>query len=187
MRIACDLDGVLSDILPELQLRIKKQLGIDVEVASMYDLNDIVDKKWIDKTFDDEWLWSRALPYQNNIDTLKQWGDQGHEIHVVTGRPSKGLAIVTRGWLKRYGVEAAIAFEPVMHKVDYLKKKEIPVMFEDLFFEANKIGAFGIRSFIVRRPWNKDYEQSITNPLVSFVENLAEANQYIKEMDNVGG
>jgi uncharacterized HAD superfamily protein len=66
-----------------------------------------------------------------------------------------------------------------MHKVDYIKKHEISVMFEDRFFEANKIGAFGIRAFIVKRPWNEEYQSRVTNPLVTYIDDFSDANDFI--------
>lgn len=190
MKIGVDLDGVLADTTEEIKKALSKDFDIDIErpFVDLYELEAFgVTKHWIDRTFDNEWFWARALPYQENIDAVKDWYEGGHEIHLLTGRPPQALSLVTRGWVKKMGVpHHELSFEQTMHKIDYLIRKEIPVMFEDRFFEANKIGAFGKRSFIVKRPWNVKWEKNITNPLVSYIDRLSDANSFINEADNVG-
>jgi uncharacterized HAD superfamily protein len=101
---------------------------------------------------------------------------------LITGRDEKATSMVTRGWLRRQGLSmVTLSFEPIMHKVDYLKNNDIPVMFEDRFFESNKIAAHGLQAFVVRRPWNKDYESRVTNPLVQYVESLKDGEYFIYE------
>lgn len=184
-RIGVDLDGVLCNSNREATKRIKAEFKIDIDENDFAPGHDIleeygIDSKWISKKlYKDEWFWARSAPYEDNIETIQMWAEFGHDIHIITGRP-KDTGIVTRGWLKRNKVSYdSLSFESVMHKVDYLKRLEIPVMFEDMFFEANKIGAFGIRSFIVRRPWNARYEPRVTNPLVTFIDKLSDANNFI--------
>lgn len=184
--IGVDLDGVIANPNPEFIRRAQ------VELKQTIDENDLtfgwellsqkynIDDKWFLKSlYKDEWFWAKTAPYEDSIETLHRWGELGHEVHIIADRP-KDTITVTRGWLKRYKVPfTQLTFEPIMHKVDYIKRLEIPVTFEDRFYEANKIGAFGIKSFIVRRPWNADFEPRVTNPLVTFIDNLESATEFI--------
>lgn len=186
MRVGIDFDGIICDFNGEFINRAQKEFNLEIDSDDMdYSLETIEEKygissSWVNKKlFKDEWFWAKLMPYEETLETLREWNNLGHEIHIITGRP-KDTAIVTRGWLRKHQVpHTALTFEPIMHKIDYIKRLEIEVMFEDRFFEANKIGAFGIRSFIVRRPWNVHYESRVTNPLVTFVDALSEVNNLI--------
>lgn len=187
MRIGVDVDGVLAEAGPVLKSRIKQTFKIDVSdldkigFTQFFEENDL-DSKWLQKQWLDEWLWSKATPYQENIAVVKSWIEDGHDVYFITARDKNTTALVTRAWLKKHGLPLDnLVFHPVMHKVDYLKANDIPVMFEDLFFEANKIASFGIPCFLVTRPWNENYRNRITNPLVTYIDTLADANDFILE------
>lgn len=186
MRIGLDLDGVLGDAGDTLKARIKQQFKIDVGgldkigFTQFFEENDL-DSKWLIKQWNDEWLWSKTVPYEENIKTAIRWQELGHEIHIITAREKDTTALVTRAWLKKHGLPIEnLTFQPIMHKVDYIKSREISVMFEDLFFEANKIASFGIPCFLVRQPWNVEYAQRLTNPLVMYIDSLSDADEYLK-------
>ena len=139
-----------------------------------------VTREWIEKQFDDEWFWSKVPAFQKNIEQLRFWKAQGNEIHIVTSRPQKTLALVTRHWLKNHDVPFDfLSFQPLMHKVDYLKNNDISVMFEDMCFEAKKIGSFGLTCFVLRQEWNARYEARVTNPLVVYIDSMDEADDFI--------
>lgn len=186
MRLGVDLDGVIADSTPEMKVRMKRDFGVEVKeeafdwdyetVKKLYDIPD----DYIKKMFNDVWFWSKSIVHAENVEQLRIWRSEGHEIHIITGRPQAELALVTRRWLKNKDVPFDhLSFEPLMYKVDYLKKHDISVMFEDMFFEANKIGSYGLTCFVIRRHWNSSYESRVTNPLVSYIDELADANDFI--------
>jgi uncharacterized HAD superfamily protein len=192
MKIGADLDGVLGHVSDELNKRIEKQFGVELSNIHLigydkfFEDNDL-DTKWLQKQWNDEWLWSRAIPDTENIEALKYWQSRGHEIHIITGRSQKETAMVTRAWLRKHGIPIEnLAFEPIMYKLDYLKARDIPVMFEDMFFEANKIASYGIPCYVLRRTYNSQFELRITNPLVKFIDSLWDADGFIKEREFVG-
>lgn len=192
MRIGVDLDGVLAETSEELARRIKKEFNIDTSALDFARYDDFftdnnLDIKWLYKQFDDEWFWSKARPIEVNVDAVKDWASRGHEIHIITGRSEKASAIVTKAWLRKNKIPTEnLTFEPIMHKVDYIKAQDIPVMFEDMFFEANKIASFGIQSFVIRRHWNSSFESRVTNPLVTFIDDLYDAEYFLKERESIG-
>jgi uncharacterized HAD superfamily protein len=189
--IGCDLDGILCNIISEVRRRVKTDFDLDIsedkftfgEDMGLSEYTQIPDK-WIYRIlFKDEWFWAKASSYPENVEQIRRWGEQGHEIYIVTGRDKNQCGMVTLGWLRRYKIPyTSFSFEKPMHKVIYLKNNDIPIMFEDRFYEANKCAAFGIRSFVVRRPWNIDFEDRVTNPLLTFVDNLEEADGAIQDM-----
>ena len=179
MKTACDIDGVICDIHSEIKNRVRSDLGIELP-ENYSDWNDLdemgISNKWIYRTlFRDEWFWARAAPYEDNINRLNRWSKDGHEVHLVTGRDKDLCGMVTTAWLKRNHVDFhTLAFAPVMHKLVYLKENAIPVIIEDRFFEANRCASFGIRAYVVKRPWNEEYIDRNTNPLLRFVDDLSE-------------
>jgi uncharacterized HAD superfamily protein len=189
MRIGIDLDGILAHIEIELNKRIEKTFDISLESLHLigyerFFVDNNLDSKWLQKQWVDEWLWSRASPNEENISAVLDWQKRGHEIHIITGRSQKETAMVTRAWLRKHGLPIEhLTFEPIMYKVDYLKNRDIPVMFEDMFFEANKIASYGLPCFVVRRSYNKQFEPRVTNPLVSFIDSLWDADYFIKERE----
>lgn len=189
MRIGCDLDGVLGHVGEELYKRIEKTFGVEVDGLHLIGFEKFfedngLDITWLQKQWKDEWLWSRAVPDEENISALLDWKSRGHEIHIITGRDAKATSMVTRTWLRKQGIPTDnLTFEPVMYKLDYLKAREIPVMFEDMFYEANKIASYGVPCYVTRRTYNQQFESRVTNPLVMFINNLWDADYFIKERE----
>lgn len=192
MKIGTDLDGVLAHVEEEINKRIEKQFKVEVKDLHLigYDKffeDNELDATWLKKQWNDEWLWSRAVPDTENIEALLHWQSRGHEIHIITGRSQKETAMVTRAWLRKHGIPIDnLSFEPIMYKLDYLRERNIPVMFEDMFFEANKIAAYGIPCYVVRRKYNSRFESRVTNPLVLFLDSLWDADDFIKEREFIG-
>lgn len=190
MDIGMDLDGVLAHIEKELFTRIEKTFGVEVGDIHLIGFEKFfedngLDATWLQKQWKDEWLWARAVPDEENIAALLDWKSRGHQIHIITGRAEKETSMVTRSWLRKHGIPTdKLSFEPIMYKLDYLKAREIPVMFEDMFFEANKIASYGIPCFVVKRTYNENYEARATNPLVIFIDSLWDADYFIKEREH---
>lgn len=188
MDLAVDLDGVLADITPEVGNRIKQDFGIDVPVEKYTFGEDFglgeyeqIPDRWVFKTlFNDEWFWAKAKPYEENIRQLIRWSEQGHKIHIVTGRDKQKCGLVTLGWLRKHKVpHDKLAFEPVMHKIVYIKDNDIPVIFEDRFYEANRCASFGVRAFVIKRKWNESYVDRVTNPLLTYIDELSQADSFV--------
>lgn len=186
MNIACDIDGVIADILTPLAARINKEFGHDIPLKHLekFDLGDTlkqygIKSTWLFKVFKDDWFWTEALPYQNNIDVLNQWRSDGHSIYLLTAR-SSSTGMQTSAWLKKCNVNySRLEFLQSMKKYEFMLEKDIPVIFEDRFFEANKCASYGLRSFVVRRSYNVEYEGRSFNSLLSFVDNISDAQDFI--------
>jgi len=190
IKIAVDIDGVLADILHPLATRIKADFGHDIQPDHLekFELADTlkefgIKSTWLLKCFKDEWFWSQASPYEDNIATVNAWREKGHEIHLVTGR-EQFTAIATSAWLKKYKVGYdKLQFSRVMKKYEYMLEENIPVIFEDRVFEANKCGSYGLRAFVVRRPYNLEYESRVHNSLVSYVDTLSDADSFLESFE----
>ena len=189
LKLGIDLDGVLANVHDQIRYRIKSDLGFEPDEFVDWAKDERLKKygitsKWIYTTlFNDGWFWARIEPHLENIETLQKWATHC-EIHIVTGRHKETCGMETLGWLRRYKVPFdKLTFEQVMHKVVYLNNNEIPVLFEDRFFEANKCAAFGIRSYLIKRQWNEKHLDKITNPLLIPIDYLADAENWV--MDNI--
>jgi uncharacterized HAD superfamily protein len=190
--IACDLDGVLSDIIPELKFRVNRDFGIVInnEDIAKYELTDAVEKygikpAYIMKLYNDEWFWSKGRVVTENIDWLARWEKRGHEIHIVTSRP-KSLGIVTQAWIKRHKIPVSgIVHVPMLHKWEYMKKVGAEVIFEDLFFEANRAATEGLHAYVVRHPYNKQFEERVTNKThIRFIDSFEEADGFVNDEES---
>lgn len=190
MKIGVDIDGVIADILTPLAARINKEFGHDIGLKDLdkFDLSDTLKKydiksTWLFKMFKDEWFWSEAIPYEENIQTLNEWKAQGHMIYLLTGR-SSSTGIQTAAWLRRAKVSySRLEFLKVMKKYEFMLKEEIPVIFEDRFFEANKTASYGMRSFVIRRSYNTEYEGRSFNSLLTYVDSLADGQTFINRYE----
>lgn len=187
MILVSDLDGVLSDIIPELATRINKDFGlvIDYDDINNFDLVDAVAKygikaNYVMKLYRDDWFWSKGRVVDENIDWLNRWANRGHEVHIVTSRP-QSLGIVTQAWIKRHKINATkVSHVPMLHKWEYMKKVGASCIIEDLFFEANRCATEGFPAFVIRRGYNKIYEPRITNKkLVRYIDSFSEADGFI--------
>lgn len=188
MKIVCDIDGVLSDIVPELIRRLRRDFNITVteDEINKFELPEALSRYnirygYILKMYSDEWFWSRGRAVDENISWLQRWSERGHEVHIVTARPRE-LIIVTKAWLKKYSVSYRELFHVrTLHKHEYLKEIQAGCIFEDMFFEANRCAIEGFPAFVVRRPYNAIYEERVTNRLVTFIDDFSEADDYICE------
>lgn len=187
MKIGCDIDGVLGDILTPLAVRMKRDFGVDLQPEKLekFDLGETlkangIKSTWLFKTYNDEWFWSEVVPMGENIAKLNEWSTQGHEIHLITGR-NKNFSIPTVAWLNKNKIARhALEFSNVMKKYEYLLKSNIDIFIEDRFFEADKAASYGIASFVVRRTYNVEYESRIHNSLLRYVDDLSGIDPFIE-------
>lgn len=177
--IACvDIDGVLTNAHEALNKRLSKSYGVvypeDEMIETLVDFlsENGISRGWLNSAWKDEWYWGRMQPYIDNIEALQSWSQDGVEIHIITGRPPHS-AIPTAAWLKRYKVPyKELIFHQTMKKYEYMLKVSADFIVEDLFYEANKCAAYGFKSFVVRRPYNIQFEPRKINPLCVFVDSL---------------
>jgi len=187
MRIVCDLDGVLADIITPLRERIEKAYGVDIQERALdkFDLTETlrehsIPSSFLWKCYQDPWFWAHARPYSPNIERVNLWMEQNHEIHIVTGRKAENVAIPTVAWVKKHGIKHTdLKFWPVMKKYEYMLQNDCQLIIEDRFFEANKAASYGFDSFVVRRPYNVEYEDRVTNPFVRFIDQLSDIDSFV--------
>ena len=181
MIVACDLDGVLASTIDSILEEINNTFNLSLQAKDVnnFSLEELLEAnniqpRWLYVLFKNEWFWGKVRPIDENISKIVDWHNRGHEIHIVTSRV-KEVSIPTSAWLKRHGVpHHRLQLIPTMKKVDYLKEINAECIIEDFFYEANRCAADGFPAFVVRRPYNKDFEPRVTNPIVYFIDNLAE-------------
>jgi len=186
MKIGIDIDGVLGNILIPLANRMEQEFNVKVDFGDLdkFDLTETLRKHdikstWLFKVYKDAWFWSETVPYDENIETLNKWRADGHEIHLLTARHADA-AMPTSAWLKKHKVNySKLEFVRSMKKHETMLKDNIPVIFEDRFFEAQKCASYGMCGFVVRRSYNIEYEGRSFNSLVSFIDKLSDGQDFI--------
>lgn len=189
MKLGVDIDGVLADIIDEVLRRANREFNLSLGRAdvSHFHLSEILEQhgvktNWLYKTFKDEWFWASALPISPNIDTLRKWYKEGHWIHLITSR-SPEVSMPTVAWLRRNNVPFHhLEFSSALRKHEHMQKANLEVLFDDLFYEVNKVASFGFVGYVVRAPYNVLFESRVTNPSVRFIDTLADADGFVNSV-----
>lgn len=161
--IGLDIDGVIVDYAAVMLPLLSKvcQRPISVQDIYTYDITEClnIDEKAA------EYVWQQTLgtdllinapPVDGAIEGLIALN--GHEIWIVTGRPSS-LQDLTESWLShRKVIYDRIIFDRVMDKM--LVGPEFDVFVEDFLEGATVIAETGVFTLLFDQPWN----QSTTLP-----------------------
>ena len=161
--IGLDIDGVIVDYAAVMLPLLSEvcQRPVSVEDICTYDITEClnIDEKAA------EYVWQQTLgtdllinapPVDGAIDGLSAL--DGHEIWIVTGRPST-LQDLTEAWLSRRKIRYdRIIFDRVMNKM--LVGPEFDVFVEDFLEGATVIAESGVFTLLFNQPWN----QSMTLP-----------------------
>ena len=158
LTIGLDIDGVIVDyvavMLPLLSEVCRRP--VTAQDICNYDITKCLN-------IDDEsaeYVWQQTLgtdllmnapPIEGAITGLTSLN--GHEIWIVTGRPST-LQGLTESWLARRNIRYdRIIFDRVMNKM--MVGPEFDVFVEDFLEEARIIAEAGIFTILFNQPWNQ--------------------------------
>lgn len=173
MKIAVDLDGVIANIENEIVYRLDK-IGIktDPQKWPSFYIEDHIDgipDGWVEELFNDPLFYLNAIAYEDAFYSLSEWFYAGNDVYIITSRP-KDLDEITFRWLDEW----AIPYNKTITGVEKLKKYEIALdldvdaMIEDHPHEAEILVMNSIDSYLVRRPYNKNYEYGNYKPVVVY-------------------
>ena len=158
LTIGLDIDGVIVDyaavMLPLLSEVCRRP--VSAEDIYTYDITECLNID--DKAA--EYIWQQTLgtdllvnapPVEGAIDGLSEL--DGHEIWIVTGRPST-LQEITEEWLSRRKIKYdRIIFDRVMNKM--LVGPAFNVFVEDFLEGARVIAEAGVFTLLFNQPWNQ--------------------------------
>ena len=176
MRIYVDIDDVLARTIESLIDLLDETHGRRVEVEAVrhfdleksFALSDEEILAFMARAHEDEVL-ERIEPVGDGVRTVTDWHDDGHEVHLVTGRPPASNA-ASRRWLARHDVA-----HTALHHLDKwsrptwndeglpaLRFEELETMGFDFAVEdsldtaVRLVEEFELPVLLMDRPWNRD-------------------------------
>ncbi|MEM9174884.1 MAG: hypothetical protein AAGC67_06590 [Myxococcota bacterium] len=176
MKIYVDIDDVLARTIESLIDLLDETHGrrVDVEAVRHFDLEksfDLSDDEifaFMERAHTDDAL-ERIEPVAEGIRTLEDWRGDGHEVHLVTGRPPAANA-ASRRWLERHAVPHV-----ALHHLDKWSRPtwneaglpalafdELGAMAFDFAVEdsldtaVRLVEEFALPVALMDRPWNRD-------------------------------
>ncbi len=183
MRIYVDIDDVLArtiesliDLLDETHGRrvaVEEVRHFDLEKSFALDDEEIL--AFMDRAHEDEVL-ERIEPVGDGVRTVTDWHDEGHEVHLVTGRPPASNA-ASRRWLARHDVAHTALHHldkwsrptwnerglPAL-RFDELHGMDFDFAVEDSLDTAVRlVEEFDLPVALMDRPWNRDLS-SVAKP-----------------------
>lgn len=158
LTIGLDIDGVIVDfaavMLPVLSEVCRRQ--VTAEDICSYDISECLNLD--DKSA--EYVWQQTLgtdllmdapPVDGAVEGLKAL--DGHEIWIITGRPST-LRDLTESWLSIRNIRYdRIIFDRVINKM--MVGPEFDVFVEDFLEGARVIAETGVFTLLFNQPWNQ--------------------------------
>ena len=185
MRIYVDFDDVLCETAAALATLAREMFGRDVPYARIhafdlrvaFDLDPDQYLAMMERAHEPDFLL--ALPVTPGcVDILRVWARDGHEIVVVTGRPSACHA-TSREWLRREGLDPlpvlyvdkyqrAYAQSPGSPRAlsqDELGRERFDMAIEDSPVALDLLLARPVCEVVVfDRPWNRHYTHPSRTP-----------------------
>lgn len=103
-------------------------------------------------------------PIDEAVEVIEEASNNGHEIHIITSRPSSMMLDHTHNWLNLHFPNvklASVIFTreslngSIWSKADAAKKIKADIMIEDNIKYAETFIGSGIKTFLINQPWNQ--------------------------------
>ncbi|MDD3262997.1 MAG: HAD hydrolase-like protein [Candidatus Absconditabacteria bacterium] len=175
--LGVDLDEVLAETVDEVlkhnNYMIKGQAIYKDDISDYYLSN--MSKYNLVKEDAVDFFWSalksptreNILPVKGAKEKLIELKDNGRKIVVVTARREE-ISEYTKSWLNRFydGLIDDILFanhfsENEVPKSTLCKKNGIQIMIEDNLDFAMELASFGVKVYLIDKPWNRHYNSLI--------------------------
>jgi uncharacterized HAD superfamily protein len=158
MRIAIDIDSTLHPYWDQLAAVAKRRFGIDLpyEDQVVWDISLLRPEQLrvcVAETHREP-LVLAAEPYPGAVETVRDWHEQGHFIHITSHRDVEASEPTAR-WLERIGLpydELYCSFD----KVSRCTEIGIDVLIDDSPVNLQRAADAGITLATIAHPWNRD-------------------------------
>jgi uncharacterized HAD superfamily protein len=157
-RIALDIDSTLHHYWDLLQRIARERYGVDLPYEEQRDWGITVLERdaivhCVEETHSDENI-AAGVPYPDAVETVREWHEQGHWIHVTSHRRTSTYE-ATAAWLERIGMpydDLHCSFDKVPRCVEL----GIHVLVDDSPVNIAKAAAEGIVPATIIHPWNEE-------------------------------
>jgi hypothetical protein len=160
-RIALDIDSTLHHYWDVLQRVVRERYGIELPYEEQYDWGITALERdavvhCVEETHSDENI-AAGVPYEDAVETIRDWHEQGHWIHVTSHRRPQ-TAIATARWLERIGLpfdDLHCSFDKVTRCVEV----GVHVLVDDSPVNIVRAREAGIVPATIIHPWNEELVQ----------------------------
>jgi uncharacterized protein len=157
-RIALDIDSTLHPYWDLLQRVVRERYGVELPYEDQRDWGITVLERdavihCVEETHSDENI-AAGVPYPDAVETVRDWHEQGHWIHVTSHRRVSTRA-ATEAWLEAIGMpydDLHCSFDKISRCVEL----EIDVLVDDSPLNIAKARAAGIAAATIVHPWNEE-------------------------------
>jgi uncharacterized protein len=166
VRLAIDIDSTLHPYWDQLAEAARRRYGVDLPYESQdtWAIDRLTSeqlKACVIETHSAEHVL-RAEPYPGAVETIREWHEQGHFIHITSHRATDAHAH-TSEWLRNIGLpydELYCSYDKITRCVEL----GIDVLIDDSPDNLRKAVASGITGATIEHPWNRDLADVIIAP-----------------------
>ena len=157
-KIALDIDSTLHHYWDLLQRIVLERYGVELPYEDQRDWGITVLERdavidCVEESHSDENILA-GEPYEDAVETVRDWHEAGHWIHVTSHRRPQTAAATTR-WLEQIGMpyhDLHCSFDKVSRCVEL----EIDVLVDDSPINIARARDAGITPATIVHPWNEE-------------------------------
>jgi uncharacterized HAD superfamily protein len=157
-RIALDIDSTLHPYWDLLQRVVRERYGVELPYQEQYEWGITALERdavihCVEETHSDENILA-GVPYEDAVETVRDWHAQGHWIHVTSHRRVQ-TADATARWLE----QIAMPYDDLhcsFDKVTRCAELGIHVLVDDSPVNIVRASEAGILPATLVHPWNKE-------------------------------
>ena len=157
-KIALDIDSTLHEYWGLLQRVVRERYGVELPYEDQRGWGITVLERdavvhCIEETHSDENILA-GVPYDDAVETVREWYEAGHWIHVTSHRRIQ-TAAATRRWLEQIGMpyhDLHCSFD----KVSRCAELGIHVLVDDSPVNIERAREAGIVPATIIHPWNEE-------------------------------
>ena len=157
-KIALDIDSTLHEYWGLLQRIAKERYGVELPYEDQRDWAITVLERdavvhCVEESHSDENILA-GVPYDDAVETVREWHDAGHWIHVTSHRRPQSES-ATRRWLDKIGMpyhDLHCSFDKVSRCVEL----GIHVLVDDSPVNIVRAREAGIVAATIIHPWNEE-------------------------------
>ena len=157
-RIALDIDSTLHHYWDVLQRVVRERYGLELPYEEQYEWGISALERdavihCVEETHSDENI-AAGVPYEGSVETVREWHERGHWIHVTSHR-RPASAEATARWLDQIGLpydDLHCSFD----KISRCRELGIDLLVDDSPVNIRRALEVGITPATILHPWNEE-------------------------------